>query len=330
MFCPNCGNQIPDGSAFCPQCGYNFNVGNNQFNTGNNQFNAGNNQFNAQMQNAGNDIAQLFKEALANALEFLKAPKNFIKNFISSSSYNQKLPIAFFAVEAVLGLLFSLICNGSIKGIVSYYVEKSTGGYSSYSEQTRFIVNKMFEGTFFTIFIWTIVIILLMWLCRFAFSKLAASPANQNKVFSLLSVFASIQIVQWLFNIVFIIIFTGSLKIDPSSFMNSGYSSSNSLAQLQTSLEALNRFKGIMFVSGLFTIIVTLLYTFNVFVIKRTTDELETSDALPVKKATILVIAFAVILIIFNNYSSLFVFEKICKKIFANAISIGAASSFGF
>ena len=111
--------------------------------------------------------------------------------------------------------------------------------------------------------------------------------------------------------------------------MSSSYSSSDPLAQLRA---VMGMYKGIMLLGLLFTIMSTLLYTFNVFAVKRATNELETTDGLPAKKATTIVIIFAIILIIINNYSFIFVLWKVFEKIFANAVTFGTmlGSGFGF
>lgn len=325
MFCPNCGNQYDEGTAFCSKCGYNFNAGNNGNPSQANPNQMGSGQMNRNA--ATNEFVKLFKDAFENAKKFLSAPRKFIKEFLSNGNSNDKLPIPFMIVEGVLILLFSLICTSSLKGLVSYYVVQSTGGYSSYDGSIQKVINTLFGGVTLTIFLWTLVIAVLVWVCRFVISKVATTSANQKKVFTLLSIFASIQIIQWVLNIIFAMIFINCLKIDLKSF-NTGSFSSNPLSQMQMYSSMLSVFNGISFANLVFTILSTLLYTFNVFALKRTTEELEATDGLPSKKALIVVIVFAVILIIVNNQSILFVLKKVCEKAIANATM--GMSGFGF
>lgn len=311
MFCPNCGNQIPDGSEFCPACGVNLGVRSNSPVNSNN-------------------ISQLFNNTVENIKKFATGPKRFISEFLSSENYDKRMPFIFIICEVALTLLFSFICINSFKGLVNYYIVQTanfSGGLSgTMKSQADFAMKTLFDGTFITIFIWSFVIITVIWLCRFAISKMTASPANQNRVFALLSVFSIIHIVQWLFNILYVIIIFNSLKFDLRTLSSqfSGYSSSNPMAVLQVYQDILGRFNGVMRISTIFNIIATLLYTIDVFAVKRTMDELQLTDALPTKKATIIIIVFAIILIYINNNSVMFVARKVFEKIITNTTTLGA------
>ena len=182
MFCPNCGNQYDEGTAFCSKCGYNFNAGNNGNPSQANPNQMGSGQMNRNA--ATNEFVKLFKDAFENAKKFLSAPRKFIKEFLSNGNSNDKLPIPFMVVEGVLVLLFSFICSSSLKDLFKYYVTQSTGSSSSYGAQIQYGIDAMLGGAMFTIFLWTLIIAALVWVCKFIISKVAATPANQSKVFS--------------------------------------------------------------------------------------------------------------------------------------------------
>lgn len=342
MFCPNCGNHLPDGSAFCPDCGTNLNQANaNYANQVNNANQANQNSYANQANNANqinysnqpnpmnmggmyrqpnpNGIGKLLKDSFENAKNFITAPKKYIKGFFTSE--NQNMPFVFLICEVVMALLFSFIFAISAEGMMRHYAMISLGSYADFDNITKMNMQlkTVFDGIWFTVFLWSFIAIVIVWLCRFIISKMIATPTNQNKAFNLLSVFSTIHIIQWVLNIIYVLIFFNSVKFNPSEFSSFSYSSSNPLEQLNAWQSTLDKFNGIIFFSVMFFVIAILLYTFDVIVLKRATDELEKNDGLPARKATIIIIVFAIILILINNCSPIILTKNVIEKMMTNA-----------